>query len=86
MKGALKISEDEVVDLRREIESLKAKLDTAKSANPTKKRKKNDEETIPYPRSPKKAKPESAATKNGVLATFDSSIEVEFNQAGEMGE
>lgn len=86
MKGALKNTEDEVVDLRREVEVLKAKLETTESANPTKKRKKNDEDTIPYPRSPKKAKPESAVGKTGGLATFDSSIEEEFCQAGEIGE
>lgn len=87
MKSALKSSEDEVIDLQREVASLKAKLETARAANPTKKRKKNDEEVIPYPRSPKKAKADVPSGRGGGLAMFDRvKIEAEFSQAGEIGE
>lgn len=86
MQSTLKNTQDEVVDLQREIGILKAKLDVAKLSNPTKKRKKNDDETIPYPRSPKKSKPDASSARNGAVALFDSTTEAEFSQAGEIGE
>lgn len=85
MQGALKNTEDEVIDLRREVEALKTKLDAAKQAIPTKKRKKVDDETIPYPRSPKKPKPDVKSSKIGSLPILDSSTEADFAQAGEIG-
>lgn len=85
MQGVLKITQDVVVDLQREVTVLKARLDVAKLAIPSKKRKKNDGDTIPYPRSPKRSKPDALSVRSGVLGTFDSSIEAEFRQAGEIG-
>lgn len=85
MESALKTSEDTVVDLQREVMTLKARLEVAKLASPAKKRKKIDEDSVPYPRSPKRAKPGAPSARGGGLGTLDSFPEADFNQAGEIG-
>ncbi|KAK4504700.1 hypothetical protein PRZ48_002661 [Zasmidium cellare] len=80
-KDALKKAQDASTDLRRENEILKAKLDAAKTANPPKKRKKQDGDTIPVPRSPKKVKRAASPARNAPLDVTGLS---ELDETGEM--
>lgn len=76
------VAQDEVIDLEREIQTLKAKIETTKSnTNPTKKRKKaTDDDVVPYPRSPKR--PKVAAPSSAALLVAD---EFDFAHVGEIG-
>ncbi|PIA99657.1 hypothetical protein CB0940_02433 [Cercospora beticola] len=82
-RAALRSAEKEAIDLRREIATLKGKLDNRPSS-PVKKRKKVDADVILVPRSPKKAKRTASPMRNGPLVT-DLTIEEEYSQAGEIG-
>ncbi|KXT15575.1 hypothetical protein AC579_9963 [Pseudocercospora musae] len=84
MKGALQASESQAVHLQLEIEKLKTKVEHLKSSAPTKKRKKQDIDTIPVPRSPKRPKRESSPPR-ALSAALDFSIEAEYHDAGELG-
>lgn len=77
-------TQDEAVDLRRELASLKKKLDDRPSS-PVKKRKKPDTDVILVPRSPKRTK-RAASPDGGGPTTFDHPTDAEFSQAGEFGE
>ena len=84
LKGSLKTAENECLDLRREVDELKAKVESGKPSSPAKKRKKADEDVIPVPRSPKKSKRDASTAKlqavsAGAIADFD------FNDIGEVG-
>ncbi|KXT04616.1 hypothetical protein AC578_8652 [Pseudocercospora eumusae] len=84
MKGALQASESQAVDLQLEIEKLKTKVEHLKSSAPAKKRKKQDIDTIPVPRSPKRPKRESSPPK-ALSAVVDFSFEAEYHDGGEIG-
>lgn len=84
MKNALQASEAQAVDLQLEIEKLKTKVEHLKSNAPTKKRKKQDIDTIPVPRSPKRPKRESSPPR-ALSAAVDFSFEAEYHDAGELG-
>ncbi|KAF2773082.1 hypothetical protein EJ03DRAFT_348133 [Teratosphaeria nubilosa] len=85
---ALKASEAEVVDLRREVEALKAK-GTGEAARPStsavaKKRKKAvDEDVIPVPRDPKKAKRDASPVRRPGEVEIEKDFE--FADVGEVG-
>lgn len=83
--SALKASEQEAVQLRLEIETLKAKVEKLKANAPAKKRKKQDIDTIPVPRSPKRAKRESSPTR-AIPSLLDFSAEhAEYHESGKIG-
>ena len=79
----LQSSEAERIDLKLEIDRLKAKAETSKAANPTKKRKKADEDVVPVPKSPKRGKAE-AAQRNAVPRS-NVDADFEFSHLGEAG-
>lgn len=85
MKSALATAENEAIGLRLEIDKLKARPNTARPCFPTKKRKVPDEDVIPVPRSPKKAKSAAPPMRSVPLASHLPS-DAEFNEAGELGE
>ena len=80
---ALQISEAECIDLKLEIDRLKAKAETSKAANPTKKRKKADEDVVPVPKSPKRGKVEAA--QRNVVPRSNVDADFEFSHLGEAG-
>ena len=84
MKDALKAAEGENVDLKRQIDTLKARPDKSIPNSPQKKRKKPDEDVILVPRSPKRLKQNASAARvsisvDGLTADFD------FAEVGEVG-
>ena len=81
---ALKVSENQCVNLRLDLEAMKAKLESAKPCSPAKKRKKADEDVIPVPRSPKKAKKDISPAKRGAPSS-DASDDFDFANLGEIG-
>lgn len=83
-RAALRSAEKEAIDLRREIATLKGKLDDRPSS-PVKKRKKVDTDVVLVPRSPKKTKRAASPMRSGPLVT-DLTIEEEYSQAGEIGQ
>ncbi|EME86135.1 uncharacterized protein MYCFIDRAFT_82074 [Pseudocercospora fijiensis CIRAD86] len=82
-KDALHASESQAVDLQLEIEKLKTKMEHLKSNAPNKKRKKQDIDTIPVPRSPKRPKRESSPPR-ALSAAVDFSFEAEYHGAGKI--
>ncbi|KAK1813869.1 hypothetical protein LTR12_011777 [Friedmanniomyces endolithicus] len=86
-KDAWQIAEGQAVELRMEVERLKARLESAKPAAsvPKKRKKAVDEDVIPVPRSPKKAKrtanpgSRDEATELGMVTGFG------FAEVGEIG-
>lgn len=88
MRDALRASEGESVDLRREVDALRTKLENAKpSTGATKKRKKAlDEDVVPVPRSPKKAKRDASPARRGRAPDVDVERDFDFSDVGEIGE
>lgn len=84
MKIAFGSMEAENVDLQREIDGLKDKLGSTK-ASPVKKRKRVDEDVIPVPRFPKKAKTDSALSKKNDLFQ-DLTADLDLSGAGDASE
>lgn len=85
LKDALAAAENEKSDLKLEVDRMKAAADTARPANPAKKRKKqNDEDTVPVPRSPKKIKAD-AVPKASTLTPFNVDTGFNFVHLGEPG-
>lgn len=80
-KRATTVAEEEVLDLKLEVDRLKAKIETA---NPTKKRKRVDEDVVPVPRSPKKSKPNEPTTKKASSAS-EGFVGFDFGGIGEVG-
>ena len=78
------MSENHCVDLRLELGAMKAKLESAKPCSPAKKRKKADEDVIPVPRSPKKAKRDVSPAKRGATSS-EASDDFDFASLGEIG-
>ena len=83
VKADLERTQDEAVDLRREVASLKRKLDNQQSV-PVKKRKKQDPDVILVPRSPKRAR-RTVSPERGLTFTSEHPTDDEFSQAGELG-
>jgi hypothetical protein len=84
MKTLEKAKEDENIDLRLQVGALTAKLDAAKPVAPSKKRKKQDVDVIPYPRSPKKAKLNVACDLSSTVLVYELTESV-LEQGGEIG-
>ena len=84
MKDALKAVEGDNIDLNREIDALKVKLENSKPQGGQKKRKKPDEDVVPVPRSPKRSKQDVSSIK-GVTGTIDSTADFDFTSIGEVG-
>ncbi|KAK5113753.1 hypothetical protein LTR85_010770 [Meristemomyces frigidus] len=85
LKETLLAAEGESVDLRREIDTLKAKVENARPVSPTKKRKKVDENVVMVPRDPKKARRDASPRR----ALPDTNVDIErafdFSDVGEIG-
>lgn len=74
------------MDLQREVEVLKGKLDTARLLpKPTKKRKKVDEDVVPVPRDPKRARREASPPRNAQNPYVDVASDCAFSEIGEIG-
>lgn len=85
MKDALSSADKECLDLKLEIDRLKAKGASGPSVNPVKKRKKQDDaDVVPVPRSPKRPRP---ATSEKETALSPSTVDADFSFAhlGENG-
>ncbi|KAK4888876.1 hypothetical protein LTR27_012275 [Elasticomyces elasticus] len=86
VKDALRISEGEAADLKMEVEKLKARVESAKAvASAPKKRKKADEDVIPVPRSPKRAKRDVSPGRKGGRDDVDVEKEFDFAEVGDIG-
>lgn len=97
-EGALGHARNEIVDLKRQIDVLKGgetarpgtarpgtgRPGTGRPASPTKKRKKQDEDVILVPRSPKRNKRDGSPARNGA-AGIERGTDAEFGEAGEVG-
>lgn len=83
VKVDLERAQDEAVDMRREITTLKRKLEE-RPPNPIKKRKRHDENVILVPRSPRKNK-RATSPDRGMQLTVEHPTDAEFSQAGEFG-
>ncbi|KAK5167829.1 uncharacterized protein LTR77_007528 [Saxophila tyrrhenica] len=83
MKAALESVEGENVDLKREVDGLKEKVASAKQG-PVKKRKRVDEDVIPVPRSPKKARRDDGGGKKDD-ALLNLELDLELTGAGDAG-
>ena len=81
LQDALKAADDDKLDLKREVDGLKAKLDDVRSSSPAKKRKKADEDVVPVPRSPKKLKQDTSPAKSSI----ESNADFYFGDIGEVG-
>ena len=79
------VAESETVELKKEVDQLKAKLESFKQSSSTKKRKKPDEDVILVPRSPKKAKRDSSFSKATAIPV-DIWSDNEYTAYGEAGE
>ncbi|KAK4910303.1 hypothetical protein LTR49_020984 [Elasticomyces elasticus] len=86
VKDALRTSEGEAVDLKMEVEKLKARVESAKAAaSAPKKRKKADEDVILVPRSPKRAKRDVSPGRKGGRDDVDVEKEFDFAEVGDIG-
>ncbi|RMY44038.1 hypothetical protein D0865_10827 [Hortaea werneckii] len=84
-KEALTAARDQTVDVQKEVEVLNGKLETARLSKAPKKRKKIDEDVVPVPREPKRARREASpprCTQNPYVDVEDDSS---FNEIGEIG-
>jgi len=83
-------SEGSAIDLQREVEKLKAQLETAKQSSstvPPKKRKKPvDEDVIMVPRSPKRAKRDHSPARRSGRSEVSIERDFDFTDVGETGE
>lgn len=84
VKVDLERAQDEAVDMRREIATLKRKLEE-RPPNPIKKRKRPDENVILVPRSPRKKK-RATSPDRGMQLIVEHPTDAEFSQAGEFGD
>ncbi|EMF15929.1 uncharacterized protein SEPMUDRAFT_38996 [Sphaerulina musiva SO2202] len=83
VKVDLERAQDKAVDMRREIATLKRKLEE-RPPNPIKKRKRHDEDVVLVPRSPRKNK-RATSPDRGMQLTVEHPTDAEFSQAGEFG-
>lgn len=74
------------MDLKREIDVLKAKLaESVRQASPVKKRKKAvDEDVVLVPRSPKRSKRDVSPSRSGVVP-IEAINDFDFSTVGEIG-
>ncbi|TKA66276.1 hypothetical protein B0A55_09524 [Friedmanniomyces simplex] len=86
-KDALQIAESETVELRMEVERLKARVESVQpAASATKKRKTAiNEDIVPVPRSPKKAKRNASPGRRDGSPQPDVEGEFDFTEVGEIG-
>ncbi|KAI6878351.1 sure-like protein [Hortaea werneckii] len=84
-KEALTAAQEQTADLQREVEVLKGKLETARLSKPTKKRKKIDEDVVPVPRDPKRAKREATPPRNPQNPYVEVESDFAFSKIGEIG-
>lgn len=73
------------MDLQREVEALKGKLETARLPKPAKKRKKVDEDVVPVPRDPKRARREASPPRSAQNPYVDVASDFAFSEIGEIG-
>lgn len=73
------------MDLQREVEVLKGKLETARLPKPSKKRKKVDEDVVPVPRDPKRARREASPPRSAQNPYVDVASDFAFSDMGEIG-
>ncbi|RMY03222.1 hypothetical protein D0867_10766 [Hortaea werneckii] len=73
------------VDLQREVEVLKGKLETARLSKAPKKRKKIDEDVVPVPREPKRARREASPPRSTQTPYVDVENDFNFSDTGEIG-
>ncbi|KAI7262899.1 sure-like protein [Hortaea werneckii] len=85
-KEALNAAQDKTVDLQREVEVLKGKLETARLPKATKKRKKVDEDVVPVPRDPKRARREASPPRSAQNPYVDVASDFAFSEIGEIGD
>ncbi|KAI6855792.1 hypothetical protein KC338_g8705 [Hortaea werneckii] len=85
-KEALDAAQDQTVDLQREVEALKGKLETARLPKPAKKRKKVDEDVVPVPRDPKRARREASPPRSAQNPYVDVASDFAFSEIGEIGD
>ncbi|KAK4546368.1 hypothetical protein LTR36_002045 [Oleoguttula mirabilis] len=85
LKDALQAAEGESVDLRREVDTLKAKVENARPVTTTKKRKKVDEDVVMVPRDPKRTKRDASPTRGVLGTTVDVERDFDFADVGEIG-
>ncbi|KAI7164624.1 sure-like protein [Hortaea werneckii] len=84
-KEALTAARDQTVDLQKEVEVLKGKLETARLSKAPKKRKKIDEDVVPVPREPKRARREASPPRCTQNPYVDVENDSSFNEIGEIG-
>ncbi|KAI7544688.1 sure-like protein [Hortaea werneckii] len=84
-KEALSAARDQTVDLQREVEVLKGKLETARLSKAPKKRKKIDEDVVPVPREPKRARREASPPRSTQNPYVDPESDFSFSEIGETG-
>ncbi|KAK5109305.1 hypothetical protein LTR62_007179 [Meristemomyces frigidus] len=85
-KDALRVAEGYTVDLQREIEKLKGQLEQAKRPSmsaPKKRKKALDEDVIPVPRSPKRARRDGSSSQR--IAATEFGKDFDFAEAGVSG-
>jgi hypothetical protein len=86
-KSAFRTAEGEAVDLRREIERLKAQVGASKApASNVKRRKKVDEDVIPVPRDAKRAKRDASPGGPPTSNHIDVERDLDFSDVGEIGQ
>ncbi|KAK5136925.1 hypothetical protein LTR08_001432 [Meristemomyces frigidus] len=85
VKDAVREAEAESVDLKREVEVLKAKVESAKAVQPAKKRKKVDEDVVLVRRDPKRVKRDVSPAGRVVGGAVDVEREFDFRDVGEIG-
>ncbi|KAI7254091.1 NAD(P)-binding protein [Hortaea werneckii] len=69
-----------------EVEALKGKLETARLPKPSKKRKKVDEDVVPVPRDPKRARREASPPRSAQNPYVDLASDFAFSEIGETGD
>ncbi|KAI7214889.1 sure-like protein [Hortaea werneckii] len=84
-KEALNAARDQTLDLEREVEALKGKLDAARLSKAPKKRKKIDEDVVPVPREPKRARREAPPPRSTQNPYVEVENELSFSEIGEIG-
>ncbi|EME47515.1 hypothetical protein DOTSEDRAFT_50899 [Dothistroma septosporum NZE10] len=84
MKAQVKAWESHAINLQKQLDVSRVKLDASRPSSPIKKRKKFDEDTIPVPRLPKKSKTNAAAPFSSSAALRPPEDD-EFSQAGDIG-
>ncbi|KAI7226172.1 hypothetical protein KC330_g8909 [Hortaea werneckii] len=84
-KEALNAARDQTVDLQREVEVLKGKLEIARLSKAPKKRKKIDEDVVPVPKEPKRARREASPPRSTRSPYVDPESDLNFSEIGGIG-